>query len=151
MALVEPGTLVVVVDDETDVRQGIADVLAMEGYEVRAFAGADAAWSEIAAGLDPAVIVLDLWLRGMSSGEFVRGLRGSRAAGVAVLVLSGAPSAEHVEADVDAVSRKPMEATSLVRAVDELVRKRGRRAPARAPRRPAGPAAAPVARQRAMD
>lgn len=137
MALVEPGTLVLVVDDDVEVRLGISDVLGMEGYDARPLSSADSAWSEIARGADPALVILDLWLPGMSSGEFVRRLRASRARSVPVLVLSGERTAKDVEADVDAVLQKPMEAPSLVRAVDKLVARRARRsARSRATRHP---------------
>jgi DNA-binding response OmpR family regulator len=122
MGLVEPGTVVFVVDDDCEVRQSIADLLAMEGYEPRPFPTADAAWTAIAiSGTQPASIILDLWLHGMSSSEFIRRLRSSRQAGVPVLLLSGARSAEQLEADVDAVVQKPIEACALVRAIDKLV------------------------------
>ena len=127
MALVEPGTLIVIVDDDVDAGHSVADVLTLEGYDVRAHSSADAAWNEIARGEEPAAIILDLWLRGMSSGEFIRRLRASRASTVPVLVLSGSREAEQTEFDVEAVCRKPIEATALVRAVDKLVRLRSRR------------------------
>lgn len=133
MALVESGTLVLVVDDDREVRNAISDVLAMEGYEVRLFASADAAWDAIARGADPALIILDLWLPGMTSGEFVGRLRGSLAASVPLLVLTGDPAANHFDADVDAVSAKPLEAPTLVRVVDKLVGTWARRAPRAAP------------------
>jgi hypothetical protein len=44
MGLVEPGT-VVFVDDDCEVRQSIADLLTIEGYEARPFPTADAAWT----------------------------------------------------------------------------------------------------------
>jgi len=125
MGLVEPGTLVLLVDDDVNARQGMADLLAMEGYEVRSLSSADAAWTEIANGADPALLILDLWIPGMtSSSELVRRLRASDAAHVPVLVLSGSRVADHLPADVDAVSQKPIEGTSLVHLVDKLVRQR---------------------------
>jgi DNA-binding response OmpR family regulator len=141
VGLVEAGTLILIVDDDADVRHGIADVLGLEGYEVRLHSSADAAWSDISRGAEPAVVILDLWLPGMSSSEFIRRLRASRASALPILVLSGAPAAEHTEADVDAVCQKPIEATALVHAVDKLVRLRSRRqraAPLRVPRRQVG-------------
>ena len=127
MGLVEPGTLVLIVDDDIQSRQSIAELLEMEGYEARPVPSADAAWTEIANGAKPAVVILDLWIAGMTSGEFVRRLRTSSARRVPVMVLSGSRSAHHLPADVDAVSEKPIEATSLVRLVDKLARRRARR------------------------
>jgi DNA-binding response OmpR family regulator len=136
MGLVKPNTVVLIVDDDSHVRQSIADVLGMEGYEPRPVPSADAAWNEIVLGRNPAVIILDLWLPGMTSVELLRRLRTSDATGTPVLLLSGSPPAMEIEADVDAVCMKPIDATSLVRAVDKLAR-RARR-PRQAPRRPSG-------------
>ena len=136
MALVEPGTLVFVVDDDAEIRHGLADLLIMEGYEVRTSSSAEAAWNEIARGAQPALIVLDLWLPGtMGSGELVRRVRVSAQRAVPILVLSGSSSATHVESDVDAVRQKPIEATTLVRTIDELVRRGPRRGRQRTPAR----------------
>ena len=121
MTLVAPRTLVLVIDDDADVRNSVAELLILEGYDALPVPSADAAWSELAVGVRPALIILDLWLPGMSSGEFIRRLRASRHARIPVLVLSGTPGSR-CEADVDAVSQKPIEATTLVRTVDKLVR-----------------------------
>jgi DNA-binding response OmpR family regulator len=110
-----------VVDDDVEVRAAVADVLVMEGYEARPLPSADAAWSTLVAGARPAVIILDWWLPGMTSSEFVRRLRASAQAGVRVLLLSASESVDRAEIDADAVARKPIEPTSLVRAVDKLV------------------------------
>jgi len=140
MGLVEPGTVVFVVDDDCEVRQSIAELLTMEGYEPRPFPTADAAWTAMTiGGTRPASIILDLWLTGMSSSEFIRRLRASRQASVPVLVLSGARSAEQIEADVDAVMQKPIESCALVRAIDKLIcagRMAGAAAPPMAGRAP---------------
>jgi DNA-binding response OmpR family regulator len=124
MTLVAPGTLVFVIDDDTDVRQSVVDLLIIEGYDARGLSRAEAAWFEISRGAQPAAIVLDLWLPGaMSSGELVQRLRASRSAPVPILVLSGSRAVEQLEADVDAIIQKPIEATALVRALDRLVRR----------------------------
>ena len=122
MTLVAPRTLVLVIDDDIDVRNSVAELLILEGYDALPVPSADAAWNELAVGVRPALIILDLWLPGMSSGEFVRRLRASRHAQIPVLVLSATPGNNRCEADVDAVSQKPIEATTLVRTVDKLVR-----------------------------
>jgi DNA-binding response OmpR family regulator len=122
MPLVEPGTLVLIIDDDVDVRDSVAEVLRMEGYDARPVPSADAAWTELTLGAQPAAIILDLWLPGMTSGAFVRRLRASRHACVPVLVFSGSRAVNHTEVDADAVLQKPIEASALVRVVDKLVR-----------------------------
>lgn len=120
-ALVEPGTLVVIVDDDAEVRESLADGLFAEGYAVQSVASAEAALAKLAGGVRPSLVILDLWLPGIGSRGFVRQLRSSSHVHVPVLVISGAAGLEHTELDVDAVLRKPSEMTTLVRAVDKLV------------------------------
>ena len=129
MPLVPPGTVVLVIDDDDDVRSSISELLKLEGYEARPIASAEAGWAALEQGAQPAAIVLDLWLRGMSSGEFIRQLRASRHGAVPVLVLSATQSIEELDLDVEAVSHKPIEPTTLVSAVDKVVRLGPRRAP----------------------
>jgi CheY-like chemotaxis protein len=74
----------------------------------------------------------------MSSGEFVRRLRASPFADVPILMLSGSPAARKLRQDLDAVLQKPVEETTLVRAVDKLV------GPKRTARTSAAPANAPM-------
>jgi len=121
MSLVASGTVVMIVDDDSDLRGCLADVLEMEGYEARPVRSADSAWTQMIGGTKPAAIILDQWIAGMSSGEFLRQLRASRFADVPVLMLSGAPPARRFGQDLDAVLQKPVESTTLVRAVDKLI------------------------------
>jgi two-component system, OmpR family, response regulator len=123
MALVESGTVVFVVDDDREVRQGVVETLSMEGYDPRPFAAAEAAWRELVRGTPPAAIVLDGWLPGTTSGELIRRVRASRHAGTPIIVLSGSRSWERVDYDADAVCNKTGDATTLVRTVDRLVRR----------------------------
>jgi FixJ family two-component response regulator len=122
MALVEAGTLVFVVDDDRDVRQVLAEVLLMEGYDVKSLPSADAAWIEIAHGAQPAVVIMDLWLPGMSSAELIQRLRRSACGRLPVIVLSGDRVSEQMERDVEFVLRKPVELTTLIRAIDRAAR-----------------------------
>jgi DNA-binding response OmpR family regulator len=121
MSLVKSGTVVMIIDDDSDVRDSVADVLTMEGYEARPLRSADSAWTEMVGGTTPAAVILDQWIAGMSSGEFVRRLRASAFADVPVLMLSGSPPARKFGQDLDAVLQKPVESTTLVRAVDKLI------------------------------
>ena len=146
MSLVANGTVVMIVDDDSDLRDCLADVLTMEGYEARPLRSADSAWREMVAGTKPAAIILDQWIAGMSSGEFVRRLRASRFADVPVLMLSGSPAARKLAQDLDAVLQKPVENTTLVRAVDKLIGPQRRALPSSAgPARCAAPTAAAAA------
>ncbi len=54
---------ILIVDDETDIRELIAGILQDEGYETRLAHNSDAALSEVAARR-PSLIILDIWLMG---------------------------------------------------------------------------------------
>jgi DNA-binding response OmpR family regulator len=120
-ALVEPGTLVLIVDDDVELHDCLVDALTIEGYEALAVRSGDAALRQLANGVEPSLVILDLWLTDMSGGDFVRWLRASRHAAIPVLLHSGAPSPANIELEVDAIVRKPAEGTALMRAVDRLV------------------------------
>ena len=89
VALVEPGTLVVVVDDDRELASSVSDFLTLEGYEVRPFATAETALAQIVSGLAPSLVVLDLWIPTMGAAEFLRRLRRFTPS-TPVLLLSGA-------------------------------------------------------------
>jgi two-component system response regulator MprA len=80
--------LVLVVDDDADNRDTLADVLAEEGYDVEKAAGALEALGMLMGGLRPQLVLLDLVMPGMSGDELLSKLRGSDLAEVPVVVLS---------------------------------------------------------------
>ena len=88
LVLVEPGTVVMVVDEDSFVRQSVADLLALEGYEALPLPTGEAALSRITAGVRPAVVILDLWLPGIGSVEFARRLNSRLSTRVPLLVLT---------------------------------------------------------------
>jgi CheY-like chemotaxis protein len=69
--------LVLVVDDDADSRDTLADVLAEEGYDVETTGDASEALSMLQAGLRPQVVLLDLVMPGMSGDELLAKLRGT--------------------------------------------------------------------------
>ena len=79
---------VLVVDDDSDSRDTLADVLADEGYVVRVTGDAAQALAMLEGGLRPDVVLLDLVMPGMSGDEMLARLRGTEAANVPVIVLS---------------------------------------------------------------
>jgi EAL domain-containing protein (putative c-di-GMP-specific phosphodiesterase class I) len=81
---------VLVVDDETSVRQLLRDCLELDGYAVREAADAMQAIERIAEGM-PDCLVLDVMMPGMSGLELLERLRADpRTAGLPVLMLTAA-------------------------------------------------------------
>jgi CheY-like chemotaxis protein len=70
----EPGRLVVVVEDDADLRAVAAGLLAVAGYAVRTYADGIAAWAGLAADW-PAALVLDVKLPGLTGIELLERLQ----------------------------------------------------------------------------
>ena len=64
------GTRIVVIDDDADLRNALAVMLRLDGYEVTGFSDATEAISRIEGGLPADVILLDLMMPIMNGWEF---------------------------------------------------------------------------------
>jgi CheY-like chemotaxis protein len=63
-------TSVLIVDDDTDVRQALSELLQDEGYRVEGAADGRDALTKLRQGFRPAVILLDLMMPGMNGWDF---------------------------------------------------------------------------------
>ena len=61
---------IVVVDDDTDVREALGEVLAEEGYATRLFESGREALAFLRGGGDPSLILLDLMMPEMNGWQF---------------------------------------------------------------------------------
>ena len=106
---------ILVVDDERDIRDTIAELLTDEGYEVEeASDGAEAL--EKARGCHPAMVLLDLMMPGMNGWEFRARQRGDPdLAGIPVIVVSALGKVPGV--DAAAYLTKPFELEDLLTVV----------------------------------
>lgn len=116
---------VVLVDDHDDTREVAAEVLRLQGFDVRDYANAEDALDAVH-GRSPAAVVTDLTLGAMSGEELARLLRGSTATErIALIAMTGHTSArDNVEQLWDAVLIKPIDPFELARRVRELVESR---------------------------
>ena len=78
---------ILVVDDEKNIREGLAEALGIEGYKVLTAADGDEAWNSVeAGGID--LVITDLRMPKLSGGELLRKVAG-RYPGLPVIVLTG--------------------------------------------------------------
>src|SRR3982750_4793306 len=109
--------LVLVIDDDPDVRAFIADSLEEQGYEVRQASSGRKGIAEIERE-EPDLVVLDFIMPGLSGADVARKIRGKRP-GLPILFVSGysEPEAARRAAPDSLLRRKPFRAEALHKAV----------------------------------
>jgi CheY-like chemotaxis protein len=108
-------TRVLIVDDEMDIRQAVAEVLVDEGYQV-ASARDGAEGLQQARAFHPQVVLLDLMMPGMSGWEFRRRQKDDPdLSGIPVVVLSALGRDGLV--DAAGYLQKPFDLDDLLTAV----------------------------------
>jgi DNA-binding response OmpR family regulator len=109
------GASVLVVDDESDIREAVSELLADEGYEVHD-AGDGAEALRMAREYHPSVVLLDLMMPGMSGWEFCAQRREDpELAHIPVIVLSALGRVQGL--DAAGYLQKPFELADLLTAV----------------------------------
>lgn len=81
-------THVLIVEDDAAIRNGLADLLELEGFSVSRAENGRVSLNQLQAGLRPDVIVLDLVMPVMDGLRFLKALRGTGHAGIPVLVVT---------------------------------------------------------------
>jgi DNA-binding response OmpR family regulator len=108
---------VLVVEDETDIRETLRDVLEMEGYRVCCAANGQEALDALAE-MRPKLILLDLMMPVMSGYELLQRLRESAdLSSIPVTVVSAI--ADRVAISDTMILRKPVDLDVLLHIVDE--------------------------------
>ncbi len=112
---------IVVVDDDTDVREALGEVLAEEGYPTRLFDNGRAALEFLRTGCDPSLILLDLMMPEMNGWQFrEEQLKDERLRDIPVVVITASRGGGSIEARE--VLFKPVGLGELVEAVHRNAR-----------------------------
>ena len=112
--------IVLVVDDESDIRQALAEVLTFEGFQVVDARDGQEALDK-ARQYRPELVLLDLMMPRMNGWEFRRAQKGDRTlARIPVVVLSA--FANDGNMDAEAYIEKPFDVDQLVSAVRRYAR-----------------------------
>jgi CheY-like chemotaxis protein len=110
-----------IVDDDDDLRNTLADILTAQGYQVAAFGDARAALAALENGPTPFLILLDLMMPGMSGWEFrAAQLEKATLAPIPVVVVTAANALNNgVQSLSDLeILRKPFDLEALLAVVD---------------------------------
>lgn len=115
---------IVIVEDDIDVRETLAEVLSEEGYETNAFSGGQAALQYLSALQDmPALILLDLMMPTMDGWEFRREQRrlGTLIAVPTVILSADGNIDRNMEAlEANGYLRKPIHIKTLLQLVERF-------------------------------
>jgi len=121
----EPRGLVVVVDDDADIRDMLHFALDSGGWAVADASDGQEALDKLRAGLRPCLILLDLTMPRMNGQEFLDALRADTALGkAAVVVLSGDGnvSLKAAALKTEGYLRKPVDLDTLYATVRRYCR-----------------------------
>lgn len=123
---------ILVVEDDADLREVLAESLRLEGHEVlEAVDGLDA-FQRLLGGARPALVVLDLVMPRMDGRQLLTAMRADAAlAAIPVVLVTGTPPRDLAEA-VDAILKKPIGIKDLLRCIERRGAGSGPRIPASA-------------------
>lgn len=113
------GRVIVVVEDDVDLRETVQEILAHAGYLPLGYSGARDALSGIRALASlPALILLDLMMPGMNGWEFrEEQVRDATLRDVPVVVMTASTSLDRNPIHVNEILRKPVEIPVLLDAI----------------------------------
>jgi CheY-like chemotaxis protein len=115
-------TGVMVVDDDTDIRETLTELLVEEGYVVTAFGNGRLALDALRAGQRPGVILLDLMMPVMDGWEFRRAQLADPTLDEIPVVLITAVGTQRIRSEeFSQVLRKPLRLDRVLDAVARFV------------------------------
>ncbi len=119
------GTLVLVADDEPNIRETISFILEMEGFQVACAEDGEDAWEKIIS-LQPKVVLLDAMMPRLDGFSLCRRVRAEQAtAGVRIIMVTAlgqhADRERALAAGADRYVAKPFDEDELLRGIRELL------------------------------
>jgi CheY-like chemotaxis protein len=118
-------SVVLVVDDDYDIREALSDVLAAEGYTVVTAADGEEALDRLRNGVRPDVMLLDLMMPRVSGVEVIDALRKDESLReIPVVVCSAHRGYRPDDLGVHDVLRKPVSVEELLEAIARAIRPR---------------------------
>jgi CheY-like chemotaxis protein len=118
-------SVVLVVDDDYDIREALSDVLASEGYSVVTAADGSEALDRLRGGIRPDVMLLDLMMPRVSGVEVIDALRKDESLRqIPVVVCSANRGYGPDDLGVHDVLRKPVSVEKLLEVVARAIRPR---------------------------
>jgi CheY-like chemotaxis protein len=113
-----PHPTIVVVDDDTDLRETIGELLQEEGYDARLFENGRSALQFLREGGEPGLILLDLMMPEMNGWQFrEEQLRDERLKGIPVVVMTASRGLDGAPISVQEILYKPIGLGQLIEAV----------------------------------
>lgn len=110
---------ILIVDDDTDVREVLADLLSDEGYEIRACANGRAALEALRDGTSPRLILLDLMMPEMDGWQFrAEQLRDAALRDIPVVVMTASRGVVREDLGGAEVLQKPVGLGEILDAVE---------------------------------
>ena len=111
---------ILLVEDDASIREGVTDLLALEGYPVEAVGNGEQALAWLSCSGTPALILLDLLMPVMNGAQLIERLNADpRLAAIPVVVMSAAlPAAAHLP-PASAYLVKPFDLADLMAAVEQ--------------------------------
>jgi CheY-like chemotaxis protein len=116
---------ILLVEDDTAIREGLQEALLEEGYIVESARDGQDALSQLQQGLRPDVIVLDLMLPNISGQQFrVRQLADPDLRTIPLIVISAFPLADNIARALQATAfvPKPLQLNLLFDTIETLIR-----------------------------
>jgi two-component system, chemotaxis family, chemotaxis protein CheY len=120
--VVAPRPLILVVDDDADTRNSLAELLTEHGYRVVTAEDGEQAYHYLAAHRPPAAMVLDLWMPVRDGWSLSAEVMVGHLPAVPIVVVTAAAAHFAYPVPSRQVLRKPISPDRLLRMLDEIVR-----------------------------